>query len=96
MSILKGNLDESLLTQQEQVALRTCLRVTTLAEGIIQLEKLKDGIMSTNGIAKANHDTLNSIKEIEKYLQHRIETTIASYNAPSLPQLSTKETSKTQ
>lgn len=92
MAILKSYLDESLLTQQEQAALRVCQHITTLAEGLIQLSKLKEGPLSTNGNATANKDTLDSIAKLEQYLSRRIETVMTSYTAPSLPSLGNKET----
>jgi hypothetical protein len=95
MAILKSYLDESLLTQQEQAALRVCQHTTILAEGLIQLSKLKAGgssSVATSNVAVPSKETLDSIAKLEQYLLRRIETVMTSYTAPSLPPLSNKET----
>lgn len=91
MAISKGHLEEPLLSQQEQAALRVCLHTTILAEGLNQLSKLRETTLPTVNTTDPAKSISVSVKKLEQFIQHRIATVLTSYTAPSLPDLNNKE-----
>jgi len=74
-----------LLTQQEQAALRVCLRIELLTNGINQLVRYGKCIEELGTFP--NSLSTERIKQVIDYLENRAETALTSYTVPSLPKL---------